>query len=67
MGRSPGPLPYPSRLMLNVGIIIGGAIGFFIQNQRGSDAIEAFLITGGCAMVGALILSLIDIYVLQKR
>jgi hypothetical protein len=53
--------------MLNVGIILGGAIGFYIQNQRASDALEAFLITGGCAMAGALILSLIDIYFLQKR
>lgn len=53
--------------MLNLGIIAGGAIGFYIQNQRESDAIEAFLIAGGGAVVGALIFSLIDIYILQKR
>lgn len=61
MSKQRSPLPSPSRLMLNLGIVAGGALGFMVQAQRASEAVEAFLITGGCAMLGAFIFSYIDV------
>lgn len=62
MKRSPSFLPRPSRLALNAGILSGGVIGFIIQASRNATALEAFLLTGGCCLLGALIFSLADIW-----
>ncbi len=61
MPKQSGPLPTPSRLMLNLGIVAGGAVGFIIQAQMDSDSVQAFLVTGVCAMLGAFVFSYIDV------
>lgn len=61
MTQQRGPLPTPSRLMLNLGIGAGGAVGFILQAQTASDDVQAFLITGGCALLGAFVFSYIDV------
>lgn len=61
MANQRGSLPTPSRLMLNLGIVAGGVVGFILQALTASDNIQAFLITGVCAMLGAFIFSYIDV------
>lgn len=61
-----GPLPQPSRLMLNTGILVGGLVGFIIQSQAGADDLQAFIITGVAALLGAFLFSIIDITLRKK-
>lgn len=61
MTKQRSPLPTPSRLMLNLGILAGGTVGFILQALTASDNMQAFLITGVCAMLGAFVFSAIDV------
>lgn len=45
-----------SRLVLNIAILVGGGIGFVVQNQIGMTNEEAFILVGGFAL-GAVALA----------
>ena len=57
-----GPLPQPSRLVLNVGILIGGLIGLSLSLFKELDSTQAFIITGICCLIGAGVLSYADVF-----
>lgn len=65
--QHPNPLPAPSRMVLNAGILVGGLIGFYIQNQAGSDNTQAFLVTGVCCFIGAFMFSVAEIGWRKRR
>lgn len=65
--RADLPIPRPSRLVLNLGILAGAAVGFLIQSSLDSDNVQSFLITGGCALLGALVFSLAEIGLRRRR
>lgn len=60
-------LKHPSRLALNLGILTGGLLGLLLSISRGSDNIEAFLITGLCAIVGAGLFSYTEVFLLRRH
>ena len=51
------PLPRPSRIILNAGIIIGGLVGLILSLLKESNDIQAFIVTGICCLIGAGIFS----------
>lgn len=63
---SKAPLPKPSRWALNAGIVVGGVIGFWISQRRGSDNVESFIITGLCCLVGAALFIYAELW-LRRR
>lgn len=60
-------LKQPSRLALNLGILTGGLIGLILSLSRGADDIEAFLITGLCAIIGAGLFSYTDVFLFRRH
>lgn len=55
-------LPQPSRLILNMGILVGGLIGLILSLSREMDATQSFIITGICCLVGAGIFSYAEVF-----
>ena len=56
------PLPQPSRLILNIGIVVGGLIGLILSLLRELDATQAFIITGVCCLIGAGVFSYAEVF-----
>lgn len=62
-GREPrrGPLPQPSRFVLNAGILVGAAVGLLVSQARNADNLNAFVITAFCCLVGAAVFSYAEV------
>jgi hypothetical protein len=67
MSRHPSPLPHPSRTVLNAGILAGAIVGFLVQNALESNDVQAFLITGGCCLLGAFVFTIAELTWRRRR
>lgn len=47
------------RLWVNIGVLLGGLVGFVLQARWNLDNINAFIVTVICACLGVFIMNLI--------
>lgn len=60
--------PYePSRWVVNAGVFTGGIIGLLLTFQLQLDSVEAFLLTGFCALMGVAIFGYTEVFVVRPR
>jgi high-affinity Fe2+/Pb2+ permease len=60
--------PYePSRVVVNAGVLIGGAVGILITFTQSLDSVAAFLITGLCSLIAVAIFSYVEVFVIRPR
>lgn len=60
--------PYePSRIVVNAGILAGGAVGIFITLSQSLNDVNGFLLTGLCALIAVAIFSYVEVFVIRPR
>lgn len=57
----------PSRLVVNVGILVGGAIGIFLSLSQNLDGVNAFLLTGFCSLLAVALFSYTEVFIIRPR
>lgn len=67
MGNSSKRWYEPSRLVVNMGILGGGAIGLLLTYILNLDEVEGFLLTGLCALIGVALLSYGEVFLFRRR
>ncbi len=57
----------PSRVVVNMGVLLGGAVGLLLTWQLALDGVQAFLLTGFCALMGVTVLGYTEVFVIRPR
>ncbi len=60
-----GPLPQPSRLVLNLGILSGAVVGIFLSQD--AEMLNGFVITAVCCLIGAAVFSYAEVLLSRRQ
>lgn len=56
----------PSRMVVNLGVVVGGVVGLVLTTLLERDAFEAFLLTGFCALMGVALFGYTEVFVVRR-